>query len=97
MLDNNDVVETAARWLEAIGYQKDSSALTAGLHDIGDSVNGIMNQSLPALINLEINKIDEALEIIIDLWVEFEHIGRHAIAAAECANQIREFLETKLD
>lgn len=95
--DEDDVVEASAKWLETAGFQGDLSALTAGLHDIDESIKNIINQSLPALIRLEVQKIDEASEIIIDLWLEFEHIGRHAVAAAECTNEIRKFLETKSD
>ena len=88
-----DTAEAVAKWLETSGYSGDLSALTAGLHDFVESIDEINNKLIPALLRLKPTQRDEALSVIVDLIIEFEHIGRHCSDAADCLSRVRDFLD----
>jgi hypothetical protein len=92
-MNNSDPVENAAIWLEALGYTGDLSALTAGVHDIVDSIQKIQNEMLPNLLKLSASQRDQALDIIVDLIVEMEHISRHANDAMVCLTSVRDYID----
>ncbi|MBI9045731.1 MAG: hypothetical protein JEZ06_14670 [Anaerolineaceae bacterium] len=61
-------------WLNNVGYTGELSALVAGLLDIRESTNKIYEELIPALLELHSSKEDEVLDILVDLFLEFEHI-----------------------
>ena len=92
--DDEDIVETAAKWLERIGFQADLSPFTAGLHDIDIAIKKIYTHLLPSLVEMDSSQRDEALGLIVDLWLEIDHIQRHAEKVTEVLVRVRDFLDT---
>lgn len=94
-IDNppRDVAEEAARWIEATGYTGDLSALTAGVHDISESIERIVAALLPRLAALPLQRGDQALEVIVDLGFEFEHIARHAEATGLVIRAVQDYAD----
>jgi hypothetical protein len=90
---NTDNVEKVAEWLEESGFKGDLSPLTAGLHDIHSSIEKIYDKLLPALLQLNASQKDDALSIVVDLWVEMEHIGRHADSTTDVLTAVRDLLD----
>ncbi len=89
----SDIVEQVATWLEKSGFSGDLSALTAGLHDTSVALQKIYSKLLPSLLELDTTQKEEALDIIIDLWLEMEHIGNHAASSSNVLTAIRDFLD----
>ena len=88
-----DLAEEAAKWLQRSGFEQDLADLVAGLHDIGDAMRKINEQLLPTLITLKPDQKREALQIVVDWWLEMEHIERHAGAASTLLAMIRDVLD----
>ena len=89
-----DLVEEVARWLENAGYRGDLSALTACLHDVGDSLQDINGNILPLLLKMDYSQREEALEVLVRLWLELEHIQRHAKEGVENLTKVRDYFDT---
>jgi hypothetical protein len=89
-----DIVEAAAKWLESIGFHEDLLSFTAGLHDIDSAIKKIYAHLLPSLVKMESTQRDEALGLIVDLWLEIDHIQQHAEKATEVLVKARDFLDT---
>jgi hypothetical protein len=94
MTNNVDIVEASAKWLESIGFHEDLSPFTAGLHDIDFAIKKIYTQLLPSLVKMDSSQKDEALGLIVDLWLEMDHIQQHAEKATEVLVKARDFLDT---
>jgi hypothetical protein len=94
MTNNVDIVEALAKWLESIGFHEDLSSLAAGLHDIDFAIKKIYTQLLPSLVKMDSSQKDEALGLIVDLWLEMDHIQQHAEKATEVLVKARDFLDT---
>ena len=92
--NDEDIVEAAAKWLDSIGFQEDLSPFTAGLHDIDFAIKKIYTQLLPSLVEMDGSQRDEALDLVVDLWLEMEHIQQHAEKATEALVRARDFLDT---
>lgn len=88
-----DVAEQAAQWIEGTGYTGDLSAVTAGVHDITESVERILKVILPKLTALPLQRGDQALEVIVDLGSELEHIARHADAAGVVIRAVQDYVD----
>jgi hypothetical protein len=93
-MNDEDIVEVAAKWLESTGFQVDLSPITAGLHDIDSAIKKIYTQLLPSLVKMDSLQKDEALGLIVDLWLEMDHIQRHSEKATEVLARARDFLDT---
>ncbi|MEJ2710394.1 MAG: hypothetical protein P8074_22475 [Anaerolineales bacterium] len=93
-MTGRDVVEEAAQWLEKAGFEGDLSAFTSSLHDIHDGITRINVSLLPSLLALEVSQREDALQIVVDLELELEHIRRHAEGGAKNLIEIRDFLDT---
>jgi hypothetical protein len=93
MTNDVDIVEDAAKWLGSIGFQTDLSSFTAGLHDIDFAIKRIYAHLLPSLLKMDSTQRDEALGLIVDLWLEMDHIQRHAEKATEVLGMARDFLD----
>lgn len=91
--NNIDVIEETAIWLEKSGFIGDLSTFTAGLHDIREGIDKIYNEFLPSLLQLNISQKDEALKVIVDVWLEMEHISHHVNTAASVVIATRDFLD----
>ncbi len=89
----NDIVEDVAKWLNQCGFAEDLSALTAGLHDIHAAMEKIYSKLLPSLLQLNASQKDEALDVVIALWLEMEHIRRHAVSTVDVLTEVRDFLD----
>jgi hypothetical protein len=95
MIENDeDIVEVAAKWLESMGFHEDLSPFAAGLYDIDSAIKKIYAHLLPSLVKMDSSQRDEALGLIVDLWLEMDHIQRHAEKATEVLARARDFLDT---
>lgn len=94
MTNNVDIVEESAKWLENIGFQDDLSPLAAGLQDIDFAIKEIYSQLLPSLVEMDSSQKDDALGLIVDLWLEMDHIQQNAEKAAEVLYRAMDFLDT---
>jgi D-serine dehydratase len=90
--DKVDTAEVVAQWIEKAGYKGDLSSLTAGIHDISESLQMVHEDYAPALSKLNPFERDESLTLIIELLLEMEHIKNHAEAAYEKLIEVRDFL-----
>lgn len=88
-----DVVEAAALWVEATGYNADLSALTAGIRDSSESIRRIVGDLLPRIAALTPQRGDEGLDLFVDLGLELDHVARHAEAASAVARAVRDHLD----
>lgn len=89
-----DLPEEAAEWLEKAGYEGDLSAITACLHDIHEAMQNINTRMLPSLIKLDYPQREEALDVLIELWLELEHIRRHAEDGVKNLSEVRDYFDT---
>jgi hypothetical protein len=94
IMNDEDIVEAAAKWLESIGFHEDLSSFAAGMHDIDFAIKKIYTQLLPSLVEMDSSQKDDALGLIVDLWLEMDHIQQHAEKAAEVLARVRDFLDT---
>ena len=88
-----DIVEEAARWLEAAGHREGLSALTAGLHDIFDSAQEVFGSLLPALARLRPAERQKALDILVELLSHLDHIASHVADARAALLAARDSLD----
>ena len=76
-MDNKSLLELVD-WLKARGYNTDVSSLSAALMDMDDGLDEIKTKLIPGLLKLSPSQIEDAADVTIDLWLESDHILRHA-------------------
>jgi len=79
--------------LTAMGYKGDLSAIAAGYTDIPEGVNKLSAAIDPILANLNSKDIDPALDILVDLEVELEHLENHCRDMREAMSAVYKYLE----
>ena len=76
-MDNKSLLELVD-WLKARGYNTDVSSLSAALMDMDDGLEEIKTKLIPGLLKLSPSQVEEAANATIELWLESDHILRHA-------------------
>ena len=76
-MDNKTLLELVD-WLKARGYNTDVSSLSAALMDMDDGLDEIKTKLIPGLLKLSPSQVEEAANATIELWLESDHILRHA-------------------
>lgn len=79
--------------LIAMGYKGDLSAIAAGYSDIPEGVNKLSVAVGPILTSLNSKKIGPALDALVDLQVELEHIENHCRDMLVAMSAVYKFLE----
>ncbi len=92
--NQSDIAEQVATWLKEAGFDKDLSPLVAGILDIRSGLEDMRTRILPALLELKPNQKDEIMTLIVDLWLQAEHLAKHAEDIRDITAEIRDFFDT---
>jgi len=90
---HDKAVEELVAKLIAMGYKGDLSAIAAGYSDIPDGVTKLSVAVGPILTSLNSNNIGPALDALVDLGVELEHLENHCRDMREAMNAVYKYLE----
>jgi hypothetical protein len=83
------------KWVKKSGCDEDVSALFAGLIDIEEAVEKIYEEYLPSLMQTVKSDGEDQTDLLIDLWLEFEHIQRHAESGSKNITELRKYIESR--
>ena len=92
---NKAILADFERWVKQYASGEDVSALFAGLIDIEEAVEKIYEEYLPSLMQTVKSDGEDQTDLLIDLWLEFEHIQRHAESGSKNITELRKYFESK--